>query len=79
MPRLCPLATPAPTRPHPRTLTHAHGPTHGTRTRMRMRTRSGPHTTLPQARPNYEIAPDGPLLLHEIGYEGLAWEYPQAG
>ena len=37
------------------------------------------HTTLPQARPNYEIAPDGPLLLHDIGYEGLAWGYPKAG
>jgi len=27
------------------------------------------------ARPNYEIAPDGPLLLYDIGYEGVAWEY----
>eukprot|EP00908_Phaeocystis_cordata_P006548 Transcript_17169.p4 GENE.Transcript_17169~~Transcript_17169.p4 ORF type:complete len:210 (+),score=85.75 Transcript_17169:755-1384(+) len=30
------------------------------------------------ARPNYEIAPDGPLLLFDIGYEGLRWDYSAA-
>jgi hypothetical protein len=51
----------------PWTHSHSHARRH-TRTRTRMHMHS-------QARPNYEIAPDGPLLLYDIGYEDVAWEY----
>ena len=60
--------------PRLRTLQHPAAPRTCTHTREHACS-SGAHTHASQARPNYEIAPDGPLLLYDIGYNDVAWEY----